>query len=377
MSIRGLIVGLGLVCIGFLPAVSFAQGTLTQDTVTIEKAQVTSATDKGSAPIPGTNTSEKTQSLTAEVLSGPDQGKSVTFDNDYTQLNVGDVFYLRHTTNSLDGTDYYSVSDPYRLNVLAGLAIAFVALVVIFGGLQGVRGFASLCGSLVLIFYVLIPGILNGYPVLWMTISVSSLIIVVGSYITHGFNKTTNAAVLGMIATVLITGAAAYWVVHAAHLSGYNSEEDVYLNFNTQGTIDLVGLLFGGIMIGLLGVLYDIAIGQAIAVEELFRAGAHMTHAHVYTRAIRIGREHIGALVNTLAIAYVGAALPLLLLVSSSSYGIGYAINNEIFATEIVRILIGSIGLILGVPITTLIASYMLAGLEGKGSTNDTHTNHH
>jgi uncharacterized membrane protein len=377
MHLKRLFIGLAFACSVFVPAVSYAQAALTPDTVTIEKAQVTSVGTSSSQVIPGTNTPEQTQTLTVEILDGTDQGKSVTFENDYTQLNVGDVFYLRHTSNDLDGTDYYSVSDPYRLNVLGGLAVVFVILAVIFGGLQGVRGLAALCGSLVLIFYVLIPGILHAYPVLWMTIGVSALIIIVGSYITHGFNKTTTAAVLGMIATVVITGAAAYWVVHAAHLSGYNSEEDVYLNFNTNGTIDLVGLLFGGIMIGLLGVLYDIAIGQAIAVEELFRAGAHMTRLHVYQRAIRIGREHIGALINTLAIAYVGAALPLLLLVQSSTYGVQYAINNEIFATEIVRILIGSIGLILGVPITTLIASYMLSGFAGTGHTGDTHTHHH
>ena len=244
----------------------------------------------------------------------------------------------------------------------------------------------SLCGSLVLIFYVLMPGILNGYSPIFVSIGVASLIIIVGSYITHGFNRTTTAAVIGMIATVLITGLGAFYVVHAAHLSGYNSEESVYLNFNSKGTIDLVGLLFGGIMIGLLGVLYDIAIGQAIAVEELFRmgdsylpAGRQVTRAHVYTRAIRIGREHIGALVNTLAIAYVGAALPLLLVIQNSTYGIAYAINNEIFATEIVRILIGSIGLILAVPVTTLLASYMLAGHRGEalGNTNEAHAHHH
>ena len=89
-----------------------------------------------------------------------------------------------------------------------------------------------------------------------------------------------------------------------------------------------------------------------------------MTRLHVYRRAIRIGREHIGALVNTLAIAYVGAALPLLLLVQSSTYGFLYAVNSEVFATEIVRILIGSIGLILAVPITTLTASYLLKDSE-------------
>jgi uncharacterized membrane protein len=129
----------------------------------------------------------------------------------------------------------------------------------------------------------------------------------------------------------------------------------------------MVGLLFGGIMIGLLGVLYDIAIGQAVAIEELFRAGKDLSRKEVYARGIRIGREHIGALVNTLAIAYVGASLPLLLLIQSSTVGVLFILNSEIFATEVVRILIGSIGLVLAVPITTLIASYMLQGKARDG----------
>lgn len=376
MHRHALIFTIGILFLG-LPHAAHAQATVVPDTVTIEKAEVTAVSNEHSGLIPGTHTQEHTQTLTVRILNGDNAGSSITFDNDYTQLAVGDIFYLRHQWNELDGSDYYTVSDPYRLTVLAGLAMVFLVLVVLFGGLQGMRGFVSLCGSLLLIFYLLIPGILDGLPILPITIGVSSLIIILGSYITHGFNKTTSAAVLGMIATVLITGAGAYYVVHAAHFSGYNSEENVYLNFNSHGTLDLVALLFGGIMIGLLGVLYDIAIGQAIAVEELYRAGVHMTRTHVYQRAIRIGKEHIGALVNTLAIAYVGAALPLLLLVQSATYGLAYAINSELFATEIVRILIGSIGLILGVPITTIIASYMLAGMEGAGGEASGHSHAH
>jgi len=359
------------------PIVSYAQATFTPDTVTIEKARVVEVVDQQNSIIPGTDTPFVSQTLTVRILSGPEANSTITFENDYTQLSPGDVFYLRHTTNTLDGTDYYSVSDPYRLNVLAVLAVLFILLIIVFGGIQGVRGFASLCGSFLLIFYVLMPGILQGYSPILVSIGVSSLVIVVGSYITHGFNRTTTAAVLGMIGTVLITGLLAYWAIDAAHLSGYGSEEGVYLNFNMRGTIDLVGLLYGGIMIGLLGVLYDIAISQAIAIEELFRAGVHMTRAHVYGRAIRIGREHIGALVNTLAIAYVGAALPLLLLVQSSTYGLMYIVNSELFATEIVRILIGSIGLVLGVPITTVIASYMLSGYTKPLQAGEGHSHHH
>src|SRR3989344_9373254 len=348
----------------FVPLTSHAQATLTPDTMTIEKAQVTAVSNEQTAAIPGTDTQAQKQTITAHVLDGMDVGKSVSFENDYIQLTEGDVFYLRHITNSVDDTDYYSVADPYRLNVLAALAAVFLILLFIFGGLPGIRGLSALVGSIVLIFFLLLPGILHGYSPILVSIGVSSLIIIVGSYITHGFNRTTSAAVIGMIATVIITGIGAYIAVHAAHLSGYTSDENVYLAFDSRGTIDMVGLLFGGIMIGLLGVLYDIAIGQAIAVEELFATGEHMDRGRVYKRPIRIGREHIGALVNTLAIAYVGAALPLLLLIQSATFGPFFIINNELFATEIVRILIGSIGLVLAVPITTAIATYMLSSKE-------------
>jgi uncharacterized membrane protein len=384
---RSLTIVTTLVCLA-IPLLASAQAqqspdtssaTVTPDTVTVEKAQVTEVSNSQTEAIPGTGTNSKEQTLTAVILSGPDQGQRITFTNDYIQLNVGDVFYATHTTNNLDGTDYWAVANPYRLNALLELALIFVFLVVVFGGWQGLRGLASLLGSFALIFFVLVPGILNGYSPILVAIGVAALIILVGSYITHGFNRTTTAAILGMIATVLITGALAYYFVHAAQLSGFATEEEVYLNFDTHGTIDMVGLLFGGIMIGLLGVLYDIAIGQAIAVEELFRAGAHMTRWHVYKRAIRIGREHIGALVNTLAIAYVGSALPLILLSQEGTgYGFLYNANSEIFATEIVRILIGSIGLILGVPVTTFIASYMLHGrIAPHTGTSEDHHHHH
>jgi len=193
-----------------------------------------------------------------------------------------------------------------------------------------------------------------------MSVAVSSLIIILGSYITHGFNKTTSSAVFGMIVTILITGLLAYWSVHSAQLTGFESDEAVYLNFSTRGNIDIVGILLSGIMIGLLGVLYDVAIGQAISVEELHKIAPHVPRRKIYLRALRMGREHIGALVNTLAIAYVGASLPLLLLFSMSETASFTVLNREIFATEIVRTLIGSIGLVLAVPITTLISVWFL-----------------
>jgi len=342
-------------------SVAVAQHELVPDQVTMMKARVLSIEKEEVKEIAGTDTKASFQTINVEILDGKEKGNRITVENDYLNLEEGEVFYLMHTVGAFDGIDYYSVNDPYRLPQVLVLVGLFILSVCIFGGKQGIRGLLSLVGSFVLIFFVLLPGILHGYNPLLVTISVSSLIIILGSYITHGFTKTTSSAVLGMIATVLITGFLAYWGVHFTNLSGFGSEEAMYLNLNARGSIDILGLLLCGVIIGLLGVLYDAAIGQAVSVEELTRIAPHVPRKTIYARALRIGREHIGALVNTLAIAYVGASLPLLLLFyQTSSASVAQIANTEIFSTEIVRIMIGSIGLVLAVPITTLVSVLML-----------------
>lgn len=351
-----------------LPFVANAQEGTQIEKVYLEKAVVLGVASSTTTVEPWSGITSPTQMLTIEILEGVEKGVTTTFQNDFTQLKKGDVFYVRHSVGGFD-PEMWSVSDAYRLDVLIGLAIVFVILLFMFGGIQGIRGLASLIGSLFLIFYLLIPNIYAGHSPIWISLGVASLIIIVGSYITHGFNRTTTLAMLGMVLTVVITGIATYFVIDMAQLSGFTSEENVYLNFGTSGRIDMIGLLFGGIMIGLLGVLYDIAIGQAITVEELVVAGTHYTRKQVLTRALRIGREHIGALVNTLAIAYVGASLPILLLFQQADTSIAYLLNSELFATEIIRILMGSIGLVLAVPITTFLATYILYGKKIEKST--------
>ena len=340
--------------------VNAQEPVLLQDQVNIVKARVVEVLNEEQKNLPGTDILSTYQTLKVEILEGPKKGKVIILNDDYLKLKKGDLFLLRDTIRAEDNVQFYSVSDSYRLPALALFAIIFIILVLAIGGIQGIRGLLSLAGSLLLILYVLIPGILDGYSPILMSMTVSSLIIVLGSYITHGFNRTTSSAVIGMIVTVLITGALAYWSVNLTHLTGFESDEAVYLSLNTQGTIDIVGILLSGIMIGLLGVLYDVAIGQAISVEELHKIAPHVSRRKIYLRALRMGREHIGALVNTLAIAYVGASLPLLLLFSMSETASFSVLNREIFATEIIRTLIGSIGLILAVPITTLLAVWIL-----------------
>jgi uncharacterized membrane protein len=326
----------------------------------VERAKVTAIVSQEVKNIPGTTQTHSYQTLTAYVITGHDKGQTITVDNDYLNLKKGEEFYMTHDVDPVDGVDVYNVTDPFRLPAVAFWVGLFVVLAIIFGGKQGIRGILSLVISIAAIVYILLPGILHGYSPILLSMGVSSIIVLVSSYVTHGFNKTTSAAVLGMIVTIIITGLLAYAAVHTTQLSGYSNEEAAYLNFQTEGSIDFVGLLLGGIMIGLLGILYDAAIGQAVAIEELSAAAQNYSRPRIFKRALRIGREHIGALINTLAIAYVGASLPLLLLLHFSNMPLSVDLNQEIFSTEIVRTVIGSIGLILAVPITTLIATFML-----------------
>ncbi len=321
--------------------------------------------------------SEHHQDITVKIEKGGRIGDKVSLINDYVSLEAGDKIFLRHIIRSDDQKETYIVADINRTNTYIVFGLLFVFLTILFGGKQGLRGLFSLGISLGLILFVLLPLVLAGYSALWVSIAVASIIIVFGSYITHGFNRTTSSAVVGMVLVVLFTGLLASIAVHFSRLSGFDSEDAVYLNFNTGGTIDFGGLLLGGIIIGLLGVLYDGAIGQAVSVEELWRVAPHLSRREVFLRALRIGREHIGALVNTLAIAYVGVSLPtMLLFYGASELPLIAILNREQFATEIMRTFIGSIGLVLSVPVTTIVSIYMLKHLKG-GKSSDIHSHHH
>lgn len=352
-----------VICVAFLclwTSVTNAQ-ELVEDTLSVSKAEVIGIVSEERRDLPGTDVSTQYQTIRVRILDGEEAGNEVVVENDYLSLREGDVFYLAHTVNELDLVNYYTVGEPYRVPALIFLLGLFVVITVTLGGKQGVRGLLSLVMSLLLIVFALLPLMVAGYSPILVSVCIASLIVLAGAYVTHGFSRMTTTAVLGMIATILFTGLLAYLSIIWTKLSGFSADEATYLHLNSRGSLDLAGLLLGGIIIGLLGVLYDAAIGQSVAVEELREAGKTLTRREVYMRALRMGREHIGALVNTLAIAYVGAALPLLLLFyGTPNLDVVEMLNREIFAAEIVRILVGSIGIIMVVPITTLIAVLLL-----------------
>ncbi len=343
-----------LLTFAVLTVTSLSAQEIVPDTLEYLKAEVVSVEFLEERLLIGTTT-RNVYTVSARL----ENGNIEEFESDHYEVEPGDKMYVLKRTD-LDGNVTYRLDEPVRLPILLILTFVFVVLSIWIGGKQGVKGLLTLIGSMFLLFLFLVPSIIKGYSPVLISLLVASFIIILGSYVTHGFNRTTSTAIAGMITTVLGAGLATFVSMYLMKLTGLYSEDVVYLMFNTSGTLDVKGLLFAGIMIGLLGILYDVAIGQAIAVEELIRADETMTPRKLIERGLRIGREHIGALVDTLALAYVGASLPLLLLFATSDAPILYILNREDISTELVRILVGSASIIIAVPITTYIAVYVL-----------------
>jgi len=342
----------------FFPFLVRAQ-ELHKDLQGVWRAKVIEITAQKETIIPGTDTVAMIQTIQAEIIDGGSNGKIITVENDYLSLQEGDFFFVNYLI-TIQGDEIYTVADADRRSSLLFFVALFIGVILFFGGKQGARSLLALLGSFFVISYLLIPTLLQGYsPVLTSSLFAVGILFI-AIFFTHGWNRVSVVAFLGTSCAMLITTILAFIAVKTSSLSGFGSDESVFLNMNTGGKLDFSGLLLGGIIIGVLGVLDDIAITQAAVVSELFHANKNLSKKEVYQKALRIGREHVGALVNTLALAYTGASLPLLLLFQGSSAEISYIINGEIFSTEIIRTIVGSIGLVLAVPITTFLAVHML-----------------
>ena len=326
----------------------------------IFKAQVIEVKSEKIMDIPGTNVKSIHQELKVEILSNERKGEILQIENDFIKLKEKDRFYLEIIFDPYSSQEIYLVKELYRLPGILFFVVLFILTIILFSGRQGLRSLISLTGSFLIIIYVLIPGLLRGYPPVIISTALATAILFIAIFFTHGFSRRSSVAFGGTTISILLTGILAYLSVVIINLSGFAAEESIYLNFYTGGQLDFSSLLLGGIMIGILGILDDVAITQATIVEEIYDSETKLNQKKVFSKALRVGREHIGALVNTLALAYTGASLPLLLLLSASGLPFFYIINKEIFATEIIRTIIGSIGLIMTVPLTTFLAVWFL-----------------
>ncbi len=348
-----------------------------EDVSEVVQAKVLRVVSSDTRLIPGTDTSHKYQTIEAEIREGVRTGTLITVQNDFLALQRDDLFFVIRYEH-VGGEETYSVQDVDRRASLVWLLVGFVAVIVLCGGWYGVRSLVALGTSLLVLGYVLVPGLLAGWDPLLACVGVAALILAGAIFITHGFNRESFIAFSGTLLAVVGTLLLARWSVFFTALSGFAADESVYLNFNSRGSLDLIGLLIGGIVIGALGVLDDIAITQVAVVRELLGSAPEESRRQVFVRAMRIGREHVGAVVNTLALAYVGAALPLVLLMHTSPMSGRSLFNMELFATELVRTIVGSFGIVLAVPIVTLLAVRFLHREEEGGiGKNMLHSHHH
>ena len=320
------------------------------------RAKVLEITESFERDIMGTNTTTTVQVLRIELLEGEQTGVIKVLENDITVLGVGDIIFVNRL-ESIDGSEYVVFKDVERRPQLLIVSLILVALIIAFAGWQGIRAIGSLLLSIVAIITILVPALLAGYSPALVSLGIAAVILSVTLFFTHGIRPHVVIAYIGTMSAVVVTCVIAWWSVDFLRLSGFTSDASVYLNFSTGGTLDITGLLLGSIIIGLLGVLDDVSITQASVVQELRRANQSLSWQQLYIRATRVGRDHVGSLVNTLALAYVGAALPLILLYAQSDASWLVSINQEVIAAEILRIVVGSIGLILAVPLTTLAAA--------------------
>ncbi|QTD99600.1 YibE/F family protein [Streptomyces cyanogenus] len=299
---------------------------------------------------------------TVRVDTGKDKGRTFTeiVQPDQTrQLHQGEKVVVAYEPSAPRELQY-SVTDVDRKFPMALLAGIFAVAVVVVGRLRGVMALVALAVSFLVLTLFILPAILEGANPLVVAVVGSSAIMLIALYMCHGLSARTSVAVLGTLISLSLIGVLGSLFIGWAALTG-NTDDNTGLIHGLYPSIDMSGLLLAGVIIGSLGVLDDVTVTQTSAVWELHEANPSMGWRGLYRAGIRIGRDHIASVVNTLVLAYAGAALPLLLLFSIAQSSVGTVANSELVAEEIVRTLVGSIGLVASVPVTTALAALVVS----------------
>ena len=325
------------------------------------RARVTEIIEEGDIDLGGTI--QRYQVARVELLEGEYRG--IVMEMDYgrrgilsnaVSLQPGNIILVTINTRP-DGILTVFFVDFERATSLLWLTGVFVLVILVMSRWKGLRSILSMAFSLFVIIGYIIPHILAGEDPLWVSITGSIILLGVTLYLTYGWNLKTHAAVISMVLVLLITGILAVLVVFLTRLTGSGDENSLFLMQMLNTPINLRGLLLGGLIIGALGVLDDLVTTQASAVFELHHANKALKFKELFQSAMRIGQDHVAATVNTLVLAYAGAALPMLLMFSLGGGNYGLLVNYEFIAAEIVRTLVGSLGLVTAVPLTTAIAT--------------------
>ncbi|MFD5520923.1 YibE/F family protein [Streptomyces sp. NPDC127066] len=351
------------------------QATVTKiDQVDCKSVNASSGTATGGTSAAGGSSARsgaggECKKATVRIDTGKDKGRTFTEivqPDQSRQLHQSEKVVVAYEPSAPKDLQY-SVTDANRKLPLTLLAVIFAVVVVVIGRMRGVMALVALAISFVILNFFILPAILQGSNPLLVAVVGSSAIMLIALYMCHGLSARTSVAVVGTLLSLVLIGLLGSVFIDWAVLTG-NTEDSTGLIHGLYPSIDMSGLLLAGVIIGSLGVLDDVTVTQTSAVWELHEANPTMGWRGLYRAGIRIGRDHIASVVNTLVLAYAGAALPLLLLFSIAQSSVGTVANSELVAEEIVRTLVGSIGLVAAVPVTTALAALVVAA-DREGGT--------
>ena len=304
----------------------------------------------------------KTDCLQVQVRldDGPEAGQRVVLRTGAEPgLRLGRGVILIRAQEALPLADRYQYADVQRGRQLLGLVGLFVVAVIALGRGRGALSLLGLGISLVIIAKFLVPALLSGGPPVLTAVVGASAVMVVVLVLAHGPNLRTATAMVGTAASLLLILLLSAVFVSLTGLSGLTSDDDYFVQAFFGQQLDLRGLLLAGIVIGALGILDDVTVTQVSVVWELRAADPTLPRRELTAAALRVGRDHIASTVNTLLLAYAGASLPLLVIFTTANEGFLDVVTTDVVAQEVVRTLVGSIGLVAAVPLTTALASAM------------------
>jgi len=345
------------------PVISSAQDNPKQNNEEIFKARVVEIIEQKNITRDDGSISIQ-QKLKLEGIEKNWKNKEIIFNGtefdvlSANEYEVDDKVLVNYSVGP-EGEENFYVIGYSRTSPIYWLAFLFALAVIAISRLKGLRALIALLLTFLIILKFIIPKILAGSDPLFISIIGSLFILILAVYITEGLKRTSTIAIFSILMSLIITGLLSVWFSALTKLTGFASEEAVYLIGLAGGNINIKGLLLAGIIIGALGVLDDVIISQVILVRELKISNPELSKYQLYRQAIRVGVSHLSSMVNTLFLAYAGASLPLLILFSVKEppfLTFNQVIDNEMIATEIVRTIMGSIGLILAVPIATFLA---------------------
>lgn len=309
----------------------------------------------------------RVQDVLIRIDSGSHKGEEIMVKNELSDHQYYDIIVSKGQRVLLMIEEYpngdYNVyiADYYRTNQLIYLVLAFMLFVIAIGGIKGVKSLISLGVTISAILFVMLPLMLRGVNPILVSVVTAVLVTVITIILVSGINHKSFAAITGTSIGVIIAGVIAFYIGNKAYLSGLSAEEATMLMYIPQGVeFNFRHLLFSGIIMGALGAAMDVGISIASSIDEINKANPKLSRARLFRSGMNVGKDVMGTMVNTLILAYTGSSIPMLLLFMAYETELSKVFNLDVVATEVVRSMAGSIGLILTIPITAFIASYLI-----------------